>query len=344
MPDFLWEALRRETSPVFVYGMGNGADKILAVFERYAITAAGFFASDEFVRGHFFRGHKVHTLSEIEAAVPQFTVVCAFGSSRPEVLEKFTAISKKHKFYAPDVPVCGDNLFDRAFYEKNAEEIAEAEKLFTDDRSRRLYKDIIFYKMSGDISFLDGGSSSMGDIFKEAVPQKSDIVYADLGAYDGDTVRLFADHFSYSKIYAFEPNEKNFRKLQEKSKHLYNIVYINKAAWDKTEEVAFSDTDNRNNNAFSGGKKLISAARCDDFFTDADIIKIDVEGAERQAINGLSENIKDGASLICAVYHRSEDIFEIPLMLKKMRPDYTFKLHKLPYVPAWDVFLTAEVQ
>jgi FkbM family methyltransferase len=341
MPPFLWEALRAETLPIFIYGMGNGADKILAVFGRCGIPAAGFFASDEFVRGHFFNGHKVRTLAQIEAAVPEFAVVCAFGSSRPEVLERFYKIAKKHKFYAPDVPVCGDNLFDRIFYEKNADKIAEAEKLFSDDKSKCLYKDIINYKISGDVSFLEKNSNSPEEIFREAIPAKKDIVYADLGAYDGDTVRLFADNFPYGKIYAFEPNEKNFGKLIRKSEHLYNVDFINKAAWDKTEEIAFSDTDNRNNNAFSGGGKLISAVRADDYFTNADIIKIDVEGAERQALVGLSENIKNGAAIICAVYHRSEDIFEIPLMLKKMRSDYTFKLRKVPYVPAWDVFLTA---
>ncbi|MDR0992553.1 MAG: FkbM family methyltransferase [Ruminococcus sp.] len=330
--------------PVFIYGMGNGADKILAASKHFGITIAGFFASDEFVRGHFFRGHKVHTLAEIEAAAGDFAAVAAFGSNRPEILERFRALSKKHKFYSPDVPVCGDSLFDRAFYEKHREEIAEAEKLFCDEKSRRLYKNIIDYKISGDISFLENDSDSAGDIIKEAASEKAErgeLVYADLGAYDGDTVRLFAEHFPYKKIYAFEPNEKNFRKLCDKTKHLSNIEYINKAAWDKTEEIAFSDTDNRNNNAFSGGGKLIPAARADDFFTDADIVKLDVEGAERQALSGLSENIKNGATVICAVYHRSEDIFEIPLMFKKMRPESTFKLRKVPYVPAWDVFLIA---
>jgi FkbM family methyltransferase len=286
----------------------------------------------------------VHTLSEIEAAVDEFSVVCAFGSSRTEVIEKFKAIAKKHKLYAPDVPVCGGNLFDRDFYEKNADKIAEAEKLFADDKSKRLYNNIIYYKISGDISFLDKDNDSMSDIMKETAAGYENPVYADLGAYDGDTLRLFAETCSYKKIYAFEPNEKNFRKLVDKSKHLYNIDYINKAAWDKSEEIIFSDTDNRNNNAFAKNGKLISAVRADDIFTDADIIKLDVEGAERQALDGLSENIKNGATIICAAYHRSEDLFELPLLLHKMRPDYTFKLRKVPYKPAWDVFLIAECQ
>ena len=46
-----WEFLRKTDLPIFIYGMGDGALKILSVFEKYHIPTAGFFASDEFVRG-----------------------------------------------------------------------------------------------------------------------------------------------------------------------------------------------------------------------------------------------------------------------------------------------------
>jgi FkbM family methyltransferase len=366
-PD-VWEELKSSPLPTFVYGMGNGADKILDVMAKKGIAPAGFFASDEFVRGHFFRGHLVHKLSEIEAKIPEFNLVCAFGSSRPEVLACFREISKRRTgrggFFAPDVPVCGENLFDRAFFEAHESEISEAEKLFTDEKSKRLYRNIISFKLTGDISYLEGDSDTLEGIYKEAAEGLEMPVYADLGAYDGDTVRLFAEHFTYKKIYAFEPHIKNFKKLCDKTADLKNIEYINAAAWNETGEIVFSNTDNRNNNAFSpaggeapagvsrenvseaedtdaGGKKsgLIKAVPADEIIGRADIIKLDVEGAEAQAISGLESNIKRGAAVICAVYHRSEDIFRLPLMLQKMCSEYTFSLRKVPYVPAWDVFL-----
>jgi FkbM family methyltransferase len=331
-------------SPLIVYGMGNGAEKILDVMTRKGIAPAGFFASDQFVRGHSFLGHKVRKLSEIEALVDEFTVLCAFGTNRPDVMEKIEAVGERHKLYAPDVPVCGETLFDRAFFEANADKIDAAYELFEDEKSKRLYKNIINFKLSGDIKYLKGDSDSLADIFgmcKHTRGSKTSSVYADLGAYDGDTVNLFANLFpDYEKIYAFEPQAKNFKKLREKTAHLQNVEYINAAAWDKNETISFSDTDNRNNNAFSdsGGTK-VNAVRVDDVIENADIIKIDVEGAEREAITGLTASIENGAALIVSVYHRSEDIFAIPLMLKEMCPDYTFSLRKVPYIPAWDVFL-----
>lgn len=47
----VWTRLQAETRPVVLYGMGDGADKILDRFAQLGIAAAGVFASDEFVRG-----------------------------------------------------------------------------------------------------------------------------------------------------------------------------------------------------------------------------------------------------------------------------------------------------
>ena len=43
----VWERLAAETRPIALYGMGDGADKILRVFEQYGIRASAVFASDE---------------------------------------------------------------------------------------------------------------------------------------------------------------------------------------------------------------------------------------------------------------------------------------------------------
>ena len=45
-----WEKLQAETRPIFIYGMGDGAEKIMRVFREKSIPLAGIFASDEFVR------------------------------------------------------------------------------------------------------------------------------------------------------------------------------------------------------------------------------------------------------------------------------------------------------
>ena len=63
----LWETLSYAQKPIFLYGMGDGADKILNVCESKNIKISGVFASDDFVRGQSFRGFTVKKYSDIKA-------------------------------------------------------------------------------------------------------------------------------------------------------------------------------------------------------------------------------------------------------------------------------------
>ena len=118
-----WDYLKSTDLPVFIYGMGDGALKIMSVFERYGIPLAGFFASDEFVRGHTFQGHLVHTLSQIETLIDDFVIVLAFAAGYQSLYDRINEIAKRHILLAPDVPVAGETLFTYKYCQKNAEKI-----------------------------------------------------------------------------------------------------------------------------------------------------------------------------------------------------------------------------
>ena len=98
-----WDFLKQTELPVFIYGMGDGALKILSAFEKHGIAAAGFFASDEFVRGHYFEGHLVHKLSHIEELIDEFVVVLAFAAvysfTRYDGLQKLFAALRVEVFF-----------------------------------------------------------------------------------------------------------------------------------------------------------------------------------------------------------------------------------------------------
>ena len=50
----MWDDIAEDGRPIAVYGMGNGADKLINKGEEYGISFKDIFASDGFVRGHFF--------------------------------------------------------------------------------------------------------------------------------------------------------------------------------------------------------------------------------------------------------------------------------------------------
>ena len=77
----VWTYLASCEKPVILYGMGNGADKILSVFERYGIYCAGVFASDGFVRGQSFHGFTVESYAAVSERLDDFIVVVSFAST-----------------------------------------------------------------------------------------------------------------------------------------------------------------------------------------------------------------------------------------------------------------------
>ena len=81
----LWEYLKESSKTVVLYGMGNGADKILAVLAERGISVGGIFASDGFARGNLFHGMPVRTWSDIKTqyGAENVTVLLSFGTSRP---------------------------------------------------------------------------------------------------------------------------------------------------------------------------------------------------------------------------------------------------------------------
>ena len=73
-----------------------------------------------------------------------------------------------------------------------------------------------------------------------------------------------------------------------------------------------------------------------------DYIKYDVEGSERAALLGSAKTIKKYTpKLLVSLYHRSEDMFVLPELVKEINPNYSLYLRRFPYIPAWDLNLYA---
>lgn len=344
----LWHYLQSTDKTIVMYGMGNGADKILAVCEHYGIEVSDFFASDGFVRGHSFHGKTVLSYSAVKEkyGAENIIVLLSFASSLPDVLELFYNVSSECEMYAPDVPVCGDNLFCIEFFNKNREKFEAVYELLADDESRQIYENVIAYKLTGDISYLRAAESSKDEVYRELLHAEDIRTYADLGAYNGDTVRELMQYApALETAYALEPDRRSFRKLDTFASDCTSVKVkpYHVAAWDKEETLVFADSGNRNSGAFSKGKQIeVCASSLDNILGGArvDYIKYDVEGAEKEALIGSYATIRaHHPRLLVSVYHRSEDMFALPLQIKAAEPSYKLYLRRYPYVPAWDLNL-----
>lgn len=347
----LWNYLASTKKTVVMYGMGNGADKILNVCQSYGIEVADFFASDGFVRGHSFHGKTVLSYSAVKEkyGAKNIIVLLSFGSSLPDVLELFKAVDAECEMYAPDVPVCGTDIFTLDFFNVHRQDILTVRNMLADEESRRIYDNVILYKLTGKISYLFEAESEKDEVF-ELLRAKDFKSYADLGAYNGDTLReLLKTSPHLKKAYAMEPDPRNFKKLDafcSAYEGKVQLIPVNAAAWSEDTSLTFGNEGNRNSGIFVQNKTAkaveISARSIDSVLSGekVDYIKYDVEGAEREALLGSSNTIAQyRPALLVSAYHKSDDIFALPLLVKQLCPDYRLYYRRYPYVPAWDLNL-----
>lgn len=346
----LWRRLAEAAKPLVLYGMGDGADKIIACLQSVGRQPQGVFASDDFVRGQTFRNWQVESLSAAEQRLGELCVLVCFGTERPEVLAQIYGIAKRHEAYAPHVPLFGEALFDEAFLAAHREELCEVDNLWADSESRAVYRNYLAYMWSGDFFCLKQAESSRAAAW-QLLNIGADEVCWDLGAYDGDTVKNFVRLTGgrYREVLAIEPDAKNFRKLSAALAGLEHTEALPYAVWSKSGEIRFAGKAGRNSAVAAedfAKAQTVRAVSLDDLAAGGravpTVIKFDVEGAEEAALEGAANLLRvHRPKLALAAYHRTEDIYRLPLLLKRLNPAYRLYLRHHPYVPGWETNIYA---
>lgn len=156
-------------------------------------------------------------------------------------------LDQQYELYAPDVPVAGENLFDQTFLAAHLAEVQAVDALWADERSRRVYRDLIAYKLTGKLSYLVPTASSRQEVFSDLLQLGPKEFYADLGAYNGDTIEEFLQYTGgrFAGVYGMEPDPKNYRKLCERAERLgifhdERVSLWNLAAWDDRDVLTFA--------------------------------------------------------------------------------------------------------
>ena len=359
----LWTYLKGTDKKIVLYGMGDGAEKIKSVLDDRGIEVTDIMASDGFVRGQSFMGHRVKSLAEIEEEYGDgFLILICFGSKIPDVMEHIREIAQKHELYAPNVPVVGGGVFDLEYANANKGDLQKVYKMLADEQSKKVFENVIRYKLSGDINYLKECETPSDEKF-DLLNIGTEETVVDLGAYDGDTLVEFLNGTSmqFKKLYAMEPDNKNYRKLKRKLYMIGSALLeeYNVGAWDEDTTITFdmragrgstanSAADRPNGNGGNAGRhraihyRDIKMMKTDTMLRGdaATYIKIDVEGAEENALRGAKETIANfKPKLNVALYHRNEDMFRLPLLINELNRKYKFYMRHHPYVPDWDTNL-----
>lgn len=165
----------------------------------------------------------------------------------------------------------------------------------------------------------------------DLIPSFEDKVFVDVGAYTGDTTLDFINSYKrYKKIYCYEMTTESMATVKENLNKYDNIIYLNKAVSNNsrigyfTNELIDASTNKLVNN---GNVEVLIVSLDDDITEKIDMIKMDIEGEEYNALLGCKNHIiNDKPILLISVYHNNEDLWRIPKIIDEFNGEYNFYL------------------
>lgn len=174
-------------------------------------------------------------------------------------------------------------------------------------------------------------------------------VLIDAGAFDGDSTIEFittckSNSVEYGHVYCVEADDHNFTKLVSNMKAFDRITCLPVGLWSKTTQLKFATSNsmfvtesrvvdetikmNHVQNV-TKGDHIINTVSIDEQFSGEKVsfIKMDIEGSEIEALLGAKETIKaNRPKLAISIYHKKSDLYEIPLLISQLCPEYKLYL------------------
>ena len=235
---------------------------------------------------------------------------------------------------------------DKDFIYDHISDFERAYKRMSDDKSRAIFTLILNYRITKDPIFLEKMHPYVDDEYfqyfdNELIEYNENEIFLDVGAYTGDTLRVFNEIYPKWAFYiGLEADKKIYARLHATINELQiqdNVKLINAAAWDEKTKLLF--TDNPGASTVSDGDmgETVDAIIVDDILDSSDVsfIKMDIEGAEWNALNGMRKIIKRNKPILAiCVYHKRDDFYKLTDLIDEIYPNvYHFYFRQYRYTP-----------
>jgi FkbM family methyltransferase len=345
-PSFPFERIAEGATQVVIFGCGNLGELALSGLRAAGCEPVAFVDNNHSLCGRTFRG--VPVLSP-RAGVDRFNdeaffVVAIYNGSSPR--NQLAALGCKRivpyplLFWRFHEHMKGETrleLPDRIL--RGLDRLQLAYAVLSDQKSRIEFAAQIFWRCSLDYSRLPPHDPASEMYFPhDLIRLREDEVFMDCGAFDGDSIRLFLERArqQYRRIIALEPDPNNREALmtfvQAPGKPLYDVSILPYAVSDHSGTVLFNANGSVGSSLSTSGLGITVECRRIDELADLEaptFIKMDIEGAEPDALEGAKETLRNARPIlaVCA-YHKCEHLWQIPLIMAKILPEYQISLRR----------------
>lgn len=325
-----------KAKPVVIFGTGSFGKDLFQILTSSEFKVSAFVESNP--SAQFIHGIPVYKLNNTpEVLLGAQVVIGIFNRSTP--YKHIHNLLVTHGFK--------DFFFPWHLYEQFSAELAwrywlskpiifsdnqisieDAFSNLADEESKETFLRIIKFRAGQDLEFSEFQSHQQqyfNDITLRSLP-KNGLTFVDCGAYNGDTLSELCSKHRIKFAYLFEPDPKNFKNLVSKVSALgISATCLPLAVSDKYEVLSFSGDIGESGSLSMNGGLSVAAAALDDLlkFQKIDFLKFDVEGGEFKAIQGSEGLIRQyNPVLAISLYHKPSDLWDIPLLIKKISMNY----------------------
>jgi FkbM family methyltransferase len=162
--------------------------------------------------------------------------------------------------------------------------------------------------------------------------------FVDCGAFDGDSLQDFLDRSggTNGQYIGFEPDPDNFSRLCSHAESLpattrARVSLHNQAVGAESSRSTFSATATAGSRLSATGDLTVDCVTLDETLASIapTVIKMDVEGHENDALLGGQKIIRQHQPLlVICLYHRPDDLWQLPLTIKTILPEYSLYLRR----------------
>jgi FkbM family methyltransferase len=336
LQDFLKQILKKKECILF--GAGKTGFDIPKYFRTKMIEVKYYCDNDSNKWGGERYGKKIVSPENLKKENDPIVIITS--SYYAEIKKQLKDIGVKNIYFFSILGyICDvEEIDDGKIIEENESKIYEAENIFADKKSRETFRNILRNRLSwNDFDTKEEGKEQDLYFPEEIFELTDEEVYIDGGAYNGDAIRLFlkSKKNKFKKIFAFEPDAHAFKSLVHNIGKMNspNIIFVKKGIYNINGMLNYRCGEYGTSIVNNKGECQLEVVTLDHFLEkeSVSLIKMDIEGSEIQALKGAKRIIQSyKPKLSLSLYHRPTDLWEIPLLVKSMMPEY--KVYLRPHL------------
>jgi FkbM family methyltransferase len=324
------------TKGVYVFAAHRNAAKCVRYCQQLGFEVVGFIDNDKLKQGHDYLGRRVFSLEDVRQDA---VIVNASGRYCVEIKQQLEqagyrwSIDLMEFLFLYDLPFQAQDCFRKYVTDivDNRLRIASLYLMLADDFSRSVLDGLLLFRLTLDSATAGKISSPYREeFFAEDVQLFGDReVFVDGGAFDGDSFLRFAQLApGFSRAYLFEPDAAICERAKQQVAGDDRVSVCNFGLWSRSGELRFSSTGGMDGAICEDGDIRVQVVAVDEYVKETVThIKLDVEGAEEQALLGARHQVRQSRpKMAVALYHRAADLWKIPALIEALGGRYAYSI------------------